>query len=74
MKKSGRFFVADGRTNIPLHAHPENGYTFLQAIARAQREIEECVKIFGGKFQDYKDGFSILDSNFYEVAEAKDAI
>lgn len=69
----GRFYIAESN-GIPLHAQPEKGYTYLQAIARAQREIKELVKIFGGKFQDYKGEFLILDSNFREVEEAQKAI
>lgn len=74
MKEKGRFYVADGITNIPLRAQPENGYTWLQAIERAQREIEECIRLFGGRFQDYKGAYAVLDSNFCEVKEAQNAI
>ena len=71
MKRTGRYFIAN-ENNIPLHAQPENGYTWLQAISRAQREIEECIRLFGGSFDDYKCFFSVLDSSFKEVPEARD--
>lgn len=73
MKKKGRFYIAN-HNGIPLHAQPENGYTWLQVIERAQREIEECIKLFGGTFEEHKKAFTVLDSNFHEVKEAQDAI
>ena len=72
MRKRGRYYIAD-HNGIPLRCQPENGYTYLQVIARVQRELDECVKLFGGKPQDHKDGFMVLDSKFHEVKEAKDA-
>ena len=66
-----RYFVANEH-HIPLRSQPENGYTYLQAIMRVHRELETCVKIFGGKPKDYKDGFTILESDhFTEIKDAK---
>ena len=68
-----RYYIAttDG---IPYREQPANRYTKLQVIARVQREIEECVKLWGGKFSDYKGEFLILDKNFHEVHDFDDAI
>lgn len=68
-----RYYIAttDG---IPYHEQPANGYTKLQVIARVQREIEECVRFWGGESSDYKNCFLILDQNFHEVHEFDDAI
>ena len=70
--KYGRFLVAS-YTGLPFHAQPENGYTYLGAICRVQREINECIKLWGGKVEDYKDWFMVLDHNFKEVKDAKNA-
>ena len=56
-----RYYVTN-YDNIPLHNQPESGYTKLQAIERAQREVKECVNLFGGKPQDYTNDFHIMDS------------
>lgn len=68
-----RYYIANENC-IPLRSQPENGYTKLQVIARVQREIEECIKLFGGTFADHKRVFTILDSNFHEVDELYTAI
>lgn len=59
---------------IPFHAQPADGYTKLQAIERAQREVKECVKLFGGKESDYTSYFHIMDSNFHYCRELDNAI
>lgn len=61
-----RYYIAN-QDGIPFHEQPTNGYTRLQVIARLHREIEECIKLFGGVFQDYKDCFVVLDSKFRSV-------
>lgn len=63
-----RYYIANDQ-GIPFHAQPENGYTKLQAIARVQREIKECIELFGGKFSDYKTWFLVYDKNHHEVTE-----
>lgn len=63
-----RYYVCN-HDYIPLHAQPENGYTKLQAIERAQREVYQCVKLFGGKIQDYTGCFHIMDSKFHVLKE-----
>lgn len=68
-----RYYIAN-ENGIPYHEQPANGYTKLQVIARAQREIKEYVKLWGGKFSDYKGWFLILDKNFHEVHDFDDAI
>lgn len=65
-----RYYVANEH-NIPLHYQPDNGYTYLQAICRVQREMDECVKLFGGRPQDYIDSFTVLDNHFHEIKTAK---
>ena len=68
-----RYFIANDK-GIPYHSQPENGYTKLQVIARVQREIAECVKLYGGNFQDYKDWFTIYDNKWNECRELYQAI
>lgn len=57
---STRYYVTN-EDFIPLRAQPNEGYTKLQAIARAQREVDECVQLFGGKPEDYTAYFHIFD-------------
>jgi len=68
-----RYYIADNN-GIPLSNQPENGYTKLGAIERAQRECEECVSLFGGKIQDYTNDLYIMDSNFKIHSELQNAI
>lgn len=70
--KKGRFLVANDN-GIPFRSQPEGGYTYLQAISRVQREIEECINLWGGNAEYYKDWFMILDHKFNEVKEARNA-
>lgn len=70
--RRGRFLVANDN-GIPFNGQPENGYTYLQAICRVQREIDACINLWGGKASDYKDWFKILDHEFKEVKDAKNA-
>lgn len=67
-----RYFVTD-YNGIPYKEQPKNGYTKLQVIERVQKEIENCIKLFGGNFQDYKDWF-IIKNNKFETIDLKDAI
>lgn len=76
MKKyiqSKRYFVTNNDF-IPLHAQPSEGYTKLQAVARAQREVDECVELFGGTAADYVSYFHIVDNNFNHCPELDTAI
>lgn len=59
---------------IPLHAQPEQGYTKLQAISRAQREVKECVNLFGCKESEYVPYFHIVDDSFHYCKELDNAI
>ncbi len=68
-----RYYIAN-YDNIPFHAQPAKGYTKLQVILQVQLAIKECVKLHGGKFEDYKSWFHILDNNFHEVHDFDDAI
>lgn len=68
-----RYFVTN-QDYIPLHAQPTNGYTKLQAISRAQREVNECVDLFGGCPEDYTASFHIVDDNFNPCTELDKAI
>lgn len=59
---------------IPFHAQPENGYTKLQAIARAQREAEEASKSFDLPITETAKWFHIVDSNFHYCQKLDSAI
>ena len=64
-----RYIVAN-ESGIPFYGQPENGYTYLQAIARVQREIQDCARLFGGNYADYKTWFLVLDNHFNTVKDA----
>ncbi len=68
-----RYYVTNDDL-IPFHEQPETGYTKLQAIERAQREVKECVKLFGGKQSDYISWFHIVDENFHYCRDLDMAI
>lgn len=59
---------------IPLHAQPKHGYTKLQAINRAQREVNECAELFGGSPAEYTSYFHIVDDTFTHHPELDSAI
>ena len=65
-----RYYVAN-QDGIPIEDQPISGYTYLQSICRVQREIEHCIKLFGGEYNNYKDLFTVLDNNFNDVKDAK---
>lgn len=71
--KATRYFVTN-EDFVPLHAQPSEGYTKLQAISRAQREVNESVKLFGGRPQDYTSYFHIVDDNFNRRPDLDTAI
>lgn len=71
--KCTRYYVTNENL-IPLHSQPEEGYTKLQAIERAQREVDECVRLVGGKPSDHVDGFHIVDDKFHYCKELDSAI
>lgn len=62
----GRYWVTDDNY-IPLSNQPDNGYTKMQAIQRAQREAEQTVKLLGKRFgvtiQDTVKDYHIMDSD-----------
>ena len=60
-------YCVAGNDGIPFYEQPHNGYTLEEAIERVGREIEECVILFGGKPEDYKNDFIIYDEKFNEV-------
>lgn len=62
VKESLRYFVTDD-DYIPLKAQPENGYTKLQAVERAQREAEQASKLFKLPISDTAKWYHIMDSN-----------
>ena len=68
-----RYFVTN-EDYIPLHAQPADGYTKLQAISRAQREVNEAAELLGGVPSDYTDYFHIVDDNFNPCTELDKAI
>lgn len=68
-----RYYVAN-EDFIPLRAQPNEGYTKLEAIERAQREVDECVKLFGGSPADYTTCFHIMDDKMHYCRELDSAI
>ena len=57
-----RYYVTDD-DYIPLSNQPNEGYTQLQAIQRAQREAEQDSKLFKISMSDAVKGYHIMDSN-----------
>lgn len=68
-----RYYVTNDDL-IPFHEQPAEGYTKLQAIERAQREVKEAVKLFGGKESDYTSWFHMVDNKFHYHKELDSAI
>ena len=56
-----RYYVTNDSL-IPIYGQPENGYTKLQAIARAQREIDHSVKLFKVSRSECASWFHIIDT------------
>lgn len=73
VKESLRYYVTDD-DYIPLKAQPENGYTQLKAIERAQREAEESAKLFGLSVSETAKWYHIMDSDYNIVSELDKAI
>lgn len=71
--KATRYYVTNDDM-IPLHAQPSEGYTKLQAIARAQREAKESAKLFGGDPKDYVSSYHIVDDKFNRCCDLDSAI
>lgn len=71
--KSARYFVTD-ENFVPLSSQPSDGYTKLQAIDRAQREVDQCVKLFGGEPADYAPTFHIVDDYMQYCEDLDSAI
>ena len=57
-----RYYVTDD-DYIPLREQPNEGYTELQAIERAQREAERSAKLFNLKVSETAKWYHIMDSN-----------
>lgn len=72
--KDGAIYYVTNDNYIPLHAQPAEGYTKLEAIQRAQREVRECVKLFGGRPEDYTSDFHVIDQDFNRCPELDRAI
>lgn len=62
LKEGLRYYVTDD-DYIPLHEQPNEGYTELQAIERAQREAERSAKLFNLKVSETAKWYHIMDSN-----------
>jgi hypothetical protein len=57
-----RYWVTDDNY-IPIASQPNEGYTQLQAIQRAQREAEQDSKLFKMSMGDAVKFYHIIDSN-----------
>jgi len=68
-----RYYVTNENL-IPFHEQPAEGYTKLQAIARAQRELKSAVDLFGGKYSDYAGWVHIIDDKGHYHDELDSAI
>lgn len=68
-----RYYIAD-YNRIPLKEQPERGYTLLQVIARVRRAVEWDKCLLGLEFNEAKEGYTILDSNFHECKDLYSAI
>jgi 5-methyltetrahydrofolate--homocysteine methyltransferase len=68
-----RYYVTDD-DYIPLKAQPDEGYTKLQAIQRAQREAEQSAKLFKMRVADTAKWYHIMDSNNKILRDLDNAI
>lgn len=68
-----RYYVADNNF-IPLHEQPDNGYTKLQAVSRAQREAERDCKVFGISMNEAVKYYHIMDNKMNYCHELDNAI
>lgn len=68
-----RYFVTNDDL-IPLHEQPENGYTKLQAIERAQREAQQATKLFNIPIAEAVTWFHIVDDNFHYCKDLDSAL
>lgn len=67
-----RYYITDSNY-IPFHEQRPDGYTKLQAIEIVQRKMKECAEMFGGKMEDYKSWFHIVDTNFNVIVDFEQA-
>lgn len=68
-----RYFVTNDDL-IPLHCQPENGYTEIQAVERAQREAKECSEMFSISINETVKWFHIMDDKMHYVKQLDNAI
>lgn len=73
VRYKGRYFVAN-EDCIPFGDQPENGYTAMGAVERAQREAEKASKMFGEPISETRTWFRILDSDFNTCPELEKGI
>ena len=62
LKEGLRYYVTDDDF-IPLREQPNEGYTELQAVERAQREAERSAKLFNLRVSETAKWYHIIDSN-----------
>lgn len=70
---SGRYYVADS-DEIPLKAQPEEGYSALKAVERAQREAERDAKMFNTPISETRAWYCILDKDLNRCPELEKGI
>lgn len=63
-----RYYITDSNY-IPIGFQNKDGYSILKAIDRLQKEVRECVHMFGGKPEDYKSCYHIVDTDFNTIIE-----
>lgn len=68
-----RYYVTNDSL-IPIYGQPEKGYTKLQAIARAQREVDDCVKRFKTSYSECILWFHIIDNKMHYCKELDSVI
>lgn len=73
VKYRGRYFVAN-EDCIPFGDQPENGYTAMGAVERAQREAERASSMSGEPISETRTWFRILDSDFNTCPELEKGI
>ena len=72
-KYAGRYYVADDNY-IPLREQPDEGYTALKAVERAQREAERAAKMFNEPISETRTWFHILDDKMNSCPELEKGI
>ena len=70
---SGRYYVGD-ENGIPFREQPDEGYSAIKAVERAQREAERASKMYGEPISETRTWYTILDKDMNRCYELEKGI